>query len=42
MILALFVSRGRVRALDDLVGRDRYDASDYLAASLDRADRLIE
>jgi sorbitol/mannitol transport system substrate-binding protein len=37
MILAMFVERGRVRALDDLVSRDRYDASDYIAASLDLA-----
>ena len=37
MILAIFVARGRVRALDDLVARDRYDASDYIAASLDLA-----
>jgi ABC-type glycerol-3-phosphate transport system substrate-binding protein len=37
MILAMFVGRGRIRALDDLVARDRYDASDYIAASLDLA-----
>ena len=37
MILAIFVAQGRVRPLDDLVARDRYDASDYVAASLDLA-----
>jgi ABC-type glycerol-3-phosphate transport system substrate-binding protein len=37
MILAVFVAQGRVRPLDDLVARDRYDASDYIAASLDLA-----
>ena len=37
MILAIFVARDRVRPLDDLVARDRYDASDYIAASLDLA-----
>ena len=37
MILAMFVAQGRVRPLDDLVARDRYDASDYLAASIDLA-----
>lgn len=37
MILAMFVAQGRVRPLDDLVAGDRYDASDYLAASLDLA-----
>jgi len=37
MILALFVTQGCVRPLDDLVAHDRYDASDYLAASLDLA-----
>jgi len=37
MILATFVAQGRVRPLDDLVARDRYDASDYLAASIDLA-----
>jgi multiple sugar transport system substrate-binding protein len=37
MILAIFVAQCRVRPLDDLVARDRYDASDYIAASLDLA-----
>jgi ABC-type glycerol-3-phosphate transport system substrate-binding protein len=35
--LALFVHRGLVHPLDEFVARDRYDASGYVAASLDLA-----
>jgi ABC-type glycerol-3-phosphate transport system substrate-binding protein len=37
MILAMFVREGLVRPLDDLVARDRYDASDYLSNSIELA-----
>jgi ABC-type glycerol-3-phosphate transport system substrate-binding protein len=37
MILAMFVREGLVRPLDDLVERDCYDASDYLANSIELA-----
>jgi multiple sugar transport system substrate-binding protein len=37
MIMAMFVRENLVRPLDDLVARDRYDASDYLSNSIELA-----
>lgn len=37
MIMAMFVRENLVQPLDDLVARDRYDASDYLSNSIELA-----